>query len=403
MLFKHKPLCYAPFSSIYINKDGSVTACCFNRKDIYGNIYQQKLEEIWNSTIANNLRRNMVEKTFPQGCSLCKEALESGNYYNSGIYVHRQFKPNGVLQNIDFELSDWCNYRCVMCYLHSNSYNINKQSEELIINNLKPYIKKLTQTRFYGGEPLIIPIYKKIWQLIVNENPSCKILLQTNGSNVNEFLKDIASKGNFIFNISIDSIDEKQFASIRKNGNLSDVLHNLQVLNKLSKHKLNVIITPMILNAYELPAIVRYFNQQNIPVFFNFLIFPEKYSLKSLNKEELGKLLMFYQKNKYLPKTRVQLFNWIKWRQFQKQLYWHFERINSYNHEQLNTLSETLYAYLLEKHSWIAKYQKNILITIIKRLLLINRPEDLKNKINCFETELLRTYLERKIEEESHY
>lgn len=403
MLFKRKPLCLAPFSSIYIDNEGNVTACCFNRKDVYGNMYQQSLDEIWNSSVAENLRTNMMQGTFPEGCSLCKEAIEAGNYYNSGVYANRQFKPNGVLQNIDFELTYLCNYRCVMCYLHSNSYNLNEQTEELIINKLRPYIKKLTQTRFYGGEPLIIPVYKKIWQLIVDENPSCRILLQTNGSVVSESLKVLASKGNFIFNVSIDSVDDEQFASIRKNGNLQNVLNNLKALKKLTKQKLTVIITPMTLNAYELPKIVRFFSKQNMPLFFNFLIYPEKYSLKSLNKDELAKLLNFYKGQSYLPTSLVQFLNWLKWRQFQKQLYRHFEQMSNYNDEELNSLSESLYRYLLEKHSWIANYDKNILMTIIERLLLTNSIDDLKNKIAHFESEQLRTYIERKMEEELRY
>jgi hypothetical protein len=120
----------------------------------------------------------------------------------------------------------------------------------------------------------------------------------------------------------------------------------------------------------------------------------------SLNKEELAKLLKFYKKQKYFPTSLVQLLNRIKWLQFQKQLYRHFEQMSNYNDEELDSLGESLYEYLLEKHSWIANYEKHVLMVIIKRLLLTNSPDDLKNKIAHFELEQLRAYIERKMEEE---
>jgi len=48
-MFRKKNFCKAPFVNIYVDAKGNVTPCCFNRKDIYGNIYNQDIDEIWNS------------------------------------------------------------------------------------------------------------------------------------------------------------------------------------------------------------------------------------------------------------------------------------------------------------------------------------------------------------------
>jgi radical SAM protein with 4Fe4S-binding SPASM domain len=65
-MFTKKPICNAPFANLYIDGNGNVTPCCFNRDDVFGNIYHHSIEEIWNSVNAIKLRKSLSKKEFPK-------------------------------------------------------------------------------------------------------------------------------------------------------------------------------------------------------------------------------------------------------------------------------------------------------------------------------------------------
>jgi len=305
-----RPLCHAPFANIYIDGNGNVTPCCFNRDDIFGNIYQDNIEEIWNSDHAQAIRKTLSQHQFPRGCSACEKAIKAHNYYNSGVFTYAKLDyKKQQIQAIDFELSYWCNLSCIMCNLHTKNYSLSQEQEKTIIDKIAPLIPQLKKTRFYGGEPLLIPIYRKIWKQIVAVNPRCNILLQTNGMLLDDELIELSKKGNFTFNVSLDSLDPEMASKIRRGSQLDIVLNNLQKMKKLSKHDVSLAVTPMVLNWKEIPAIVKFANRNYLQLFFNVMIQPKKLSLWALKVEELNQILETYKKIIFLPYTIIHFFN----------------------------------------------------------------------------------------------
>jgi radical SAM protein with 4Fe4S-binding SPASM domain len=65
-------LCVKPWTSIYVEPDGEVRPCCY-LSPVYGNLYDQSLEQVWNSAEAQNLRAAMREKDPPDACRNCYE------------------------------------------------------------------------------------------------------------------------------------------------------------------------------------------------------------------------------------------------------------------------------------------------------------------------------------------
>jgi len=305
-----KPICNAPFVNIYIDINGNVTPCCFNRDDILGNIFLENIEDIWHSDKAQVIRKQLLNKQYPKGCYACENAIQAKNYYNSGIFTYSKLDYKAKhIQAIDFELSYWCNLSCIMCNLHSKEYLLTNEQENTIVNKILPIIPHLKRTRFYGGEPLLIPIYRKIWKQIIEINPRCNILLQTNGMLLDNELIELSRKGNFTFNVSLDSLDPEVASEIRRGSQLSTVLNNIQKMKKLSKHYISLAVTPMTLNWKEIPEIVKYANKNNLELFFNVMIRPKKLSLWTLKVEELELILKTLKKIKFLPYTIIQFFN----------------------------------------------------------------------------------------------
>ena len=79
--------CYFPWHSVSILWDGRVVSCCRDHKGtvILGNLFRQKLKEIWNGQPIKQLRREMVTgKITNELCKCCREA----NWELPGLFMH---------------------------------------------------------------------------------------------------------------------------------------------------------------------------------------------------------------------------------------------------------------------------------------------------------------------------
>jgi len=65
-----KPICVSPWQHIFVCSDGNVSFCCEQNKYI-GNLNNSTFEELWNSSLANNFRKNMIIGDYDEICCNC--------------------------------------------------------------------------------------------------------------------------------------------------------------------------------------------------------------------------------------------------------------------------------------------------------------------------------------------
>jgi sulfatase maturation enzyme AslB (radical SAM superfamily) len=65
-------------------------------------------------------------------------------------------------------------------------------------------------------KPLPFDLYYDLWEMLIQENPRCKIVIQTNGTYLNERIRDVLSRGNFQIGVSLDSLEKQKFESHQK-------------------------------------------------------------------------------------------------------------------------------------------------------------------------------------------
>ncbi len=309
-------VCHAPTRSLYIDMQGKYTACCFNRVHVFGKYPEDNLKGIIAGEKRKFLQKELCRSNFMYGCQHCHRLIESGNFEGTEARLYDTLKKQeNFPSEIIFELDNTCNLSCLMCHEGFSSSIARKKGVELIkenfddnffeqLKNLIPYLKV---AKFLGGEPFLIQVYYRIWDLIIEINPKCKIILQTNGTIFNEKIRNYLLKGNFYIGVSIDSLEKEKFESIRAGADFQIVLKNLEEFKKISRKKnnyMNISVCPMLQNIYEIPQIIEFCNNNGFFVYFN-TVYTKGFAINDADEEQLSEIIKFLKSTKITGKSYI--------------------------------------------------------------------------------------------------
>ncbi|HLP21274.1 MAG TPA: radical SAM protein, partial [Chitinophagales bacterium] len=238
--------CFAPSVNMRFAADGSVTACCMNTENILGRYPEQSISEIWNSKLARGFREKMREYNFLSGCHVCTRDYNKGAFDQIGTrYFDTLPRHSAYPSMMEFLLSNTCNLECVMCTGDlSSSIRANRDKlppikspyDEKFVEQLQEFIPHLKETRFSGaGEAFAIKINYTFWEMLIAQNPECRIVVQTNATILNARVKDFLNRGNFTIGISLDSLNKERYEAIRINASFDQVMKNVDYLAEYSR------------------------------------------------------------------------------------------------------------------------------------------------------------------------
>lgn len=297
---ERKYLCHAPFNNMYFNTRGEVANCWLTFDD--PEIYREgvSIKDIWTGEKFSRLRENIRQFNLQEKCGTCEKNFRNGNYVNVLAKAYdNHFALTDYPSVMEFELSNTCNLECTMCNGELSSV-IRKNREQLpalkspygdrFVEELREFIPHLQEARFNGGEPFLIHIYYKIWDLMLALNPGLKIVVATNGTILNERVKSYLERGNFHLNISIDSLQPERYATIRVNGDLTKLLEHFAYFKAYChtrKRDLCVMVNPMRNNWQEMPDFVRFCNEHNVQLWFNTIVYPASLAMWNMPAAEL--------------------------------------------------------------------------------------------------------------------
>ncbi len=317
-------LCHAPFTSINFDQFGSMTACCYNKKEVLGRVPHQTIKEAWLSPTAEQLRARMRNNDLGGGCSYCQELLLAGNHRGTKAYFYDEFaeapatgwdkvmalfttKKVGFPKVFELELSNTCNLECIMCNGHFSS-SIKKNREHLpaqlipygpaFVDELAEFMPYLTDMKFLGGEPFLIDIYYDIWERIIAVNPKIKVHITTNGTVLNNRGKKILEQLNVAIVLSIDSLDKETYEGIRINAKYDRLMENLAFFKTLVQQKktyLTFTVCPIIQNWKTLPQLLQVANEDGINLHFNTVWAPEQVSMQYLDADTLAEVITYLE------------------------------------------------------------------------------------------------------------
>ncbi len=299
-------ICHAPLRSIYFGFGGIVTTCCFNRNYVLGNYPENSLNEIIHGEKRKLLQQYLDRIDFSIGCKYCKDMIAAHNFMSVNARFTDNFPEQGDFPSkMEFALDNTCNLKCQMCNpmnssLHDNGRRtVAPYDNEDFINQLKPFIPYLMETKFLVGEPFMSDLYPKIWESIIELNPKCKIRMQSNGTILNDKIKSILQRGNFQIGLSIDTLNPERYAKIRNGAKIEKTLENLEFFNHICKKNgdnINISVCPMKGNRFDIPELVKFCNDKDIFIYFND-VSTENFALSELSAYEIDELIEYYKKN----------------------------------------------------------------------------------------------------------
>lgn len=274
-------VCAAPYTSLRFEFNGNMTVCCNNREYNIGNYLTTTPLEAWKGERMSILRNALKNYDFSKGCMSCARHILNNNGANTVLKNHDKFLPDvkkDMPSHLVFQLHNTCNYECIMCGGEYSS-SIRKNREKLpaipctyddnFIDNVKVFLEHASTAEFLGGEPFITTINYRIWDVLKTVNPDINLELISNGSYYNSKIEDtlLAFKNASVF-ISIDTVNPELYSSIRRNGNLENVLSNIDKFIAIKKLK-GLSVCPLIQNIYDIPNVIEFCIKKDVGLWIN--------------------------------------------------------------------------------------------------------------------------------------
>lgn len=184
---------------------------------------------------------------------------------------------NRKIDYLRISITDRCNLRCIYCMPKEGLKSLLPHSEILTYEEILRVVEVgvslgISKVRITGGEPLLRKNIISFIERLSKIEGIDDIGMTTNGVLLKGFAKALYEAGLKRVNVSLDSLDERNFRAITRVGSLRDVLSGIDEAHKvgLNPVKINVVVMRGI-NDHEIERFVRW--SINVPFQVRFIEF----------------------------------------------------------------------------------------------------------------------------------
>lgn len=295
-------ICNAPLTNLYLQADGRAAPCWlhFPRRPPYWSP-ERSIADIWRGPEMERLREALAEGRFPGRCSECEHDIRAGDVPLANAYDND--RPIGDWPTmLEIELSNLCNLECVMCNgLLSSRIRKNREGlppldvpyDETFVDQVAELLPHLHELRINGGEPLLQPLVHQLGARVAQDRPDLRVTIATNGTVLNSKVRRLLDTCTIHLNISIDSLVPERYEEIRVHADFAKLMANVEEFHEYCRSRdrtLCIMVNPMRANWDEMPEMVRWCNERELPIWFNTIRSPEHLALHSLPRTELARI-----------------------------------------------------------------------------------------------------------------
>ena len=217
-LFRRETFCPRLWDEVFIDDKGDVYSCCHSLPEVLGSIYREKLQDIYNNNLIQELRQQSLDGYL--GCYKACKLLDKKQ-------IVRENKPLEIdyyrdLRRIKIMFGEGCNVRCIMCPQNHRS-KLMLDYEKLVENvDLAPF----EQIELQGGEPLFIESAKRFFEYAAGQGK--KVSFLTNGIMVtDEWAEKVARHSEFIY-FSLNAATKETHERVNVGSKWDRVLRNVE-------------------------------------------------------------------------------------------------------------------------------------------------------------------------------
>jgi pyruvate-formate lyase-activating enzyme len=297
--------CHAPTNNLFFGLNGHAFACPSAKIFPLGTFPDQSPLDIWRGARVNDLREHIAQNDLHLGCLGCFWRLSGSNYAGCPArgYDHlHEHRSHGYPRQLEFELENLCNLKCIMCSGHLSSAiqesrgqkpHLKEPYDDSFLEQITEFFPFLERVRFMGGEPFLIDRYYEITSQLWGKNPEAVVQITTNGTIVQPRVKDLLKKGPVAIALSLDAISQNVYETIRINADFQSVMENLTFFQNSCAEKqtsLCLVTAVMKQNWHDLPALVEFSNKRQIDIHFIVALVPAHCTLLNLPAQELKQI-----------------------------------------------------------------------------------------------------------------
>jgi hypothetical protein len=339
--YKEKSFCVLPWIHLATHPIGTVTPCCITdmendmstaKKDGFNMfLNKDKLEDIANSDLFKDIRRQMMKGEYPSACKTCY-FYEKSQVYSKRMESNLKFKEHieacfnntledGTLKKVDYRyielrLGTVCNLKCVTC----NPFSSNRWNEDVSAfkdtefeksyfkcdirtewyRDIKFYDELLTKCEYLeevwinGGEPTLIREHGYFLQKLIEADKAKNINLHysINMTSIPDDFIEIWKKFKHVrLHLSIDDLEERN--DYIRYGSKWDVIYNnfKKILQYKDIFRLEVCQTVSLLNVMNIDNFKKFCLNHDVVVAHNYVHHPSFHHVSALPPSLKEKLL----------------------------------------------------------------------------------------------------------------
>lgn len=326
---KFRSACYAPFTSLYFDTFGKARVCCHNVEYFVGDISRETIDAVWRGEKIKTLRNALTKYNFHSGCEFCEWRMSSGGFSSLSVKAFDRFPVTEFApawpQNMEFSISNTCNLECAMCSgIASSAIRAHREKlpplprvyQDIFFLDLEKYLPHLRRAKFLGGEPFLQSECFRIWDMMIERELRTPCHVTTNGTQWNVRVEHVLSKLPFSIAVSMDGVTKRTIESIRVRAVYERLLANFRTFHAYARaNKTCITLTFCLMrqNWQELGAFCAFADEWECPVFVNTVRTPPDFSLYTLTRSELNKIVVLLEQEAapLLPRLKMNAAVWL--------------------------------------------------------------------------------------------
>lgn len=239
--------CPAPWLSVYVDPAGTIENCCVSKNRLGNANIDSDVDKVVRLGKNFQIQQDMLSDKPVAGCSWCQGRSHTLRNRFFDLFPNTQDSlydtaGNFKLRYLDLRWSNVCNYACVYCSPTLSSawatelgevHKIERDTKQELLAWVLDNIDNIEHIYMAGGEPTMMRENEIILKSLLERNPSCHVLINTNLSH---------AQGSAVFEIStqlphcswmVSVEDQKErYEYIRYPGNWEKFSRNLDLLQQ---------------------------------------------------------------------------------------------------------------------------------------------------------------------------